>query len=721
MTRVSRLALAAGLLLQVSRIAAGSSSADCVICHAEPSLAKERDGRQVSLHVELKALGGSVHAGLECTDCHAGLDPSSIPHGARIVPVDCTLCHGDTGEKHAFHASPAVPSCTECHGTHEVKPPKGAGGRFSRPNLSRACGACHGDVALEFAGSAHGKALAADARGAPDCLLCHEDPVTSARESGAAQRKLAQEKLCLSCHLDNEDVRAGMGPSVRFIAAYEKSVHGSAVLSGKGAAANCVSCHGAHAMRAGMDPDSRTNKAHIPETCAQCHGTIAWGYFQSVHGVAFARGVTEAPVCTDCHGEHNIYPHDDPRSPVAAANVSARVCAPCHSSLTLSEKYEIAADRSKSYADSYHGLAVRGGSVEAANCASCHGSHDIRPSSDPASTIHKANLAATCGKCHPGANERFAVGAVHVVIAKGKEPILYWVATLYIGMIVFTVGGMFFHNLLDFLRKLRRKLDTHRNGFLEEHVPHNLYVRMTLSERLQHGALVVSFTVLVVTGFMLRYPEAWWVVSLRHLSDRLFEWRSLLHRIAAVVMVAASVVHIMYVSFTARGRRLILDLVPGRQDLYDVGRVLRHNLGLTKDKPRFGRFSYVEKSEYWALVWGTIVMALTGGILWFDNTFMRILTKLGSDIARTVHFYEAVLATLAIIVWHFYYVIFNPDTYPMNFSWLTGKITEREMAEEHPLELAAIQRAAMEEARKAQAAVGVADAAEEAARGGTRS
>jgi cytochrome b subunit of formate dehydrogenase len=230
---------------------------------------------------------------------------------------------------------------------------------------------------------------------------------------------------------------------------------------------------------------------------------------------------------------------------------------------------------------------------------------------------------------------------------------------------------------------------------------------MTLAERLQHGALVVSFTVLAVTGFMLRYPEAWWVVSLRRLSGSIFEWRSGLHRTAAVVMVLASFVHIVYVSFTERGRRLIRDLVPGRQDLYDVGRVLRYNLALTQEKPQFARFGYVEKSEYWALIWGTIVMAVTGAILWFDNTFMGLLTKLGSDIARTVHFYEAVLATLAIIVWHFYYVIFNPDVYPMSFVWLTGKITEKEMAEEHAAELAALRRARMEEELAAAAAEAV--------------
>lgn len=104
-------------------------------------------------------------------------------------------------------------------------------------------------------------------------------------------------------------------------------------------------------------------------------------------------------------------------------------------------------------------------------------------------------------------------------------------------------------------------------------------------------------------------------------------------------------------------------------------------------KPLFERFGYIEKAEYWALVWGVIVMAVTGFIMWFDNYFMGQLTKLGWDISRTIHFYEACLATLAILAWHFYFVLFNPDIYPMSTAWLTGKISEEEMADEHPLEL----------------------------------
>jgi cytochrome b subunit of formate dehydrogenase len=116
--------------------------------------------------------------------------------------------------------------------------------------------------------------------------------------------------------------------------------------------------------------------------------------------------------------------------------------------------------------------------------------------------------------------------------------------------------------------------------------------------------------------------------------------------------------------------------------------MLKYNLGLAPTKPAFPRFSYIEKAEYWAMMWGTILMGITGAVLWFDNTSMGLFSKLGFDISRTIHFYEAVLATLAILVWHFYFVIFNPDVYPMNLAWLTGHMSEQELLEEHPLQLA---------------------------------
>ncbi len=358
---------------------------------------------------------------------------------------------------------------------------------------------------------------------------------------------------------------------------------------------------------------------------------------------------------------------------------------------------------------------MREGVVGVANCASCHGAHSILPSSDPASTIHRGHLAETCGRCHPGAGERFASGTVHVALADPGEPVLYWIATGYLALIALVVGGMLAHNGLDFLRKGRRRLAVRRAGGPAHINGNGLYLRMTLSERLQHGTLLVSFTVLVVTGFMLHFPDAWWVQGLRQVSQRLFDQRAVVHRAAGVVMVLASLYHIVHLVFTARDRTLARDLFPRRQDLFDVLAMLRYNLGLSSEGPRFGRFGYIEKSEYWALVWGTILMALTGVVLWFEDPFIALLTKLGWDVARTVHFYEAWLATLAIVVWHIYFVIFNPDVYPMNLAWWRGTISEEEMEDEHPLELEAIRRERFEAAER-EAAVREVEAQEAAAR-----
>jgi formate dehydrogenase gamma subunit len=270
---------------------------------------------------------------------------------------------------------------------------------------------------------------------------------------------------------------------------------------------------------------------------------------------------------------------------------------------------------------------------------------------------------------------------------KADDPILYWIATAYILMIIVVIGGMLLHNFLDFIKKAKIKKMKQRGLISEEKHGHALYLRMTINERIQHLALTISFITLVITGFMLKFPDAWWVSHIRDLSNDAFEYRSILHRIAAVVMVTSSLYHLYYILLTKRGRQLVKDLLPRYQDLRDAIGIAKYNLGISKEKPLLDRFSYVEKAEYWALVWGTIIMSATGFIMWFDNTFIGLLTKLGWDIARTIHYYEAWLAFLAIVVWHFYFTIFNPDIYPMNLSWIRGTITEEEMIEEHPKEL----------------------------------
>jgi len=672
------------------------SNDDCLVCHEDQSLSMEKEGREISLFVDAGKLKSSTHNNLSCVSCHVGFNPDEFPHKENIQPIDCKLCHKDAPTKHQFHpqilktksSNGSIDvSCKNCHGTHDVKSRKTTQSKWNSTRLTESCGDCHKEVINVYKNSQHYLAFKEGLKGTPNCITCHSSQIVKTSEGrNPVELKLAQEKLCLSCHLDNPEIKARTIPSAGFIASYESSVHRIALSNGNSNAAGCVDCHSSHNVKNGRDPSSSVFRMTIPATCGKCHAEITKEYNESVHGISVMKGNKDVPVCTDCHGEHDILKHTDPRSPVAFKNVSEQVCSPCHSSLKLSEKYGISTDRFKTFSDSYHGLALKGGSIAVANCASCHGIHNIKSSSDPTSMVNKANLVKTCGSCHPGANKNFAQGKIHLTYEKKDDPLLYWISTTYIILIFTVVGGMFIHNLLDFIRKSKIKKLKQMGLIRTEFHGHSLYLRMNLNERIQHGLMALSFIILVITGFILRFPDAWWARHIRDISTDAFEYRSLLHRIAAVVMIGISLYHIVYISVTTKGRQLIKDLLPRYEDLKDAIGIAKFNLGLSKEKPKLDRFSYIEKAEYWALIWGTIIMSLTGIIMWFDNTFIGLLTKLGWDVAHTIHYYEAWLAMLAIVVWHFYFVIFNPDVYPMNTAWLTGKIPEEEMKEEHPKE-----------------------------------
>ncbi len=677
------------------------ANTECLDCHEAELKAPKPGEPKVWIGVKSEAYAHSAHARLNCVDCHTAI--TETPHESKLPPVQCVACHEKSLAAHAFHPrltlSPMPAgrdtACSECHTAHDTVAKKSPDFAFAGPAQVDACGRCHQPAALAYRGSAHALRPGEASRATPDCLDCHATRLASpAPGQSQVELKLAQAKLCESCHVGNPEVAGQSNLGAKFVASFDHSVHGAALAAGNDQAAGCVDCHGAHAMNKTSAASSRVNRLRVAETCAKCHPAQATDFATSVHAIALKKGNLDSPGCTSCHGEHDIKLHADPASPVNKANLAQQVCAECHASLRLERRYGLAADKFKTYSDSYHGLAGRGGAAVVVNCASCHGAHAIKSQEDPTSSINPARLVQTCGQCHQGANAKFAVGAVHASEhQRTTSPWLYWIANFYVALIVVVVGGMVIHNLLDFLRKARHKLAVQKGEAAELHVAHRLYLRMTLNERLQHAVLVLSFTGLVITGFMLRYPEAWWVVGIRHFSSSAFELRGLAHRIASVVMLASGAWHLGYLAFTASGRKLFRDILPTWRDVTDPWAVLKYNLGLAPTKPQFGRFCYIEKAEYWAMAWGTALMTITGAILWFDNTSMGYITKLGFDIARLIHFYEAVLATLAIIVWHFYWVIFNPDVYPMSLAWLTGKVSEAEMLDEHPLQLEEMKQA----------------------------
>jgi cytochrome b subunit of formate dehydrogenase len=568
------------------------------------------------------SLVGSVHEGFGCIDCHQGI--TSVPHAEELAAPDCSGCHGDMTAAYQQHgraligAGAAVPTCQDCHGSHQI--------------------------------------------------FGHLDPRSSVYRT-------KQPATCGACH-ENQEFIAGL--DIRFkhpVEVYQGGVHGRPLAGGDDVAASCTDCHtGAGSTHAILPPghvDSPINFFNIARTCGRCHNTIQQEFETGIHGQLVALGDVKAPTCTHCHGEHGILMVDDPRSPVSTGRVATATCAPCHDSATLNDRYDVPSGQRQTRVDSYHGLKSRGGDTSVANCASCHGAHLILPESDPRSSVAPANLIKTCGHCHDGMSPEKAIALrIHQRGPEVTSGWAHWVKVAYQALIFMVIGGMTLYCLLDYLRQVRRVLAKKQVR------------RMEMDEVLQHALLAISFTVLVVTGFSLRFYDAWWAKLVFGHEGGAAE-RGLIHRIGAIVMIIGSLWHIGYL-LTAKGRVFLRDIAPTLNDAKQAWGMAMYNLGRSPEHPQMRRFSFYEKAEYWALIWGTVVMVLTGLAMWFEKFLGAHLGKETLEVFQVIHYYEAWLAFLAILVWHMYGVIFNPHVYPMNPSWMTGKMPKEMFETEHP-------------------------------------
>lgn len=552
-----------------------------------------------------------------------------------------------------------VMQCDSCHGVGKTLPFL-AGEKF------------HKDSHKEYDAGFHAKA-ANNGKKAASCLDCHAvngdtSTIFSAANPKSTVNRANISQTCGRCHNDPAIVANGSGLSTRPMLAYNESVHGKALSRGNLKAAVCIDCHNSHDIRPGNDSVSPISKFNVASTCGKCHSGIFTDFNESVHGVSLSRGNYQSPNCTDCHGIHSIKSH----TTESRQALGLTGCSQCHDGVRLTQDYGIAPGRVASFKDSYHGRAGKHGSDVVADCASCHGVHNILPSTNPKSLIHADNLVTTCGQCHIGAGTNFAIGKVHLDTPASQDigsRGIFWVRTVYLVLIFGIVGGMLLHNGIIWYRKVVEK----RNQTVRS-IP-----RMSINQRVQHWMLLTSFIVLVITGFALEYPDGWLGV----LAGGSETVRRIIHRIAAVVMMVVGVYHLIYVVAYKEGRQWLWDMLPAWKDFTDLWQNFLYFVFKKGEKPKFARFRYADKAEYWAVVWGTILMGLTGLMIWFKVGIFSFLPRWAVDIAIAVHFYEAVLATLAIIVWHFYHVIFDPDVYPLNWAFYDGKMSEEMFKEEH--------------------------------------
>lgn len=597
-------------------------AADCLLCHSDTSLTESGpQGQTSSLYVDSTIFQNSVHGPLGCEACHTGI--TDIPHAEHLPKVDCGNCHADVAQAYQWHGS-------------------------------------HKEV---------------DRQLMPDCYNSHGNhDILAASDRNSTVNPVNLPNTCGQCHENQAIVGEYHIPMIKPVKAFEISVHSRLQANGTRLAATCIDCHSiegtAHMILAPINPKSSIYHFNIPKTCGRCHAEIMEKYNSGIHGQAAAKGEIDSPVCTGCHSDHEILPVNDPRSPVSPINVSMTICAPCHESRSLNIKYGFPVNILQSWLHSYHGLKSTDGDPTVANCSSCHRAHMILPAADSLSSISPMNKRATCSKCHPNISAQLASIPIHGTPGVYLNPTGRAFRNIYIVAVVIIIGAMFIHWVIDLLKQIRL---LNRGKQM---------VRMRRDELWQHTLLVVTFTVLAITGFAFHYSGSWW-------AKILFGWdggflvRRIIHRVAAGLFVLTAIWHMIYL-LRGRGRQFFKDIFPRPKNFRQFVQTMAYDLGFRKEPPRFARFSYIEKAEYWALVWGTAVMTFTGFLLWFGGFTERIFHVGALGVMLIVHFYEAVLATLAVLIWHFYSTIFNPPVYPNNPSWYTGKMPREMYRHEHP-------------------------------------
>jgi len=600
------------------------SGADCERCHGSREfLLSAASDRNVGagLVVTRATLSGGPHARVACSECHTGV--TFFPHEPEAARrVVCGHCHA--AQDSAWRRG--------VHGPH---------GASGEPRAG--CVACHGGHEVARAGFL---------------------PTAAGRSE--------MRKACAQCHAAQ-------------VVSSERDVHADTIA--------CTRCHGSHAMRPVPDEATHRIDVGLARACGQCHAAEAASYWSDVHGRTAARqaaspaalGPDTAATCISCHGEHGIRRASDATWRFAVAGA----CTRCHAAY------------GRTYRDSYHGQASGVGSTRAAKCADCHTPHDVRPASDPASSVAPANELRTCRQCHSAARGKFAGYQPHANPRdRHKNPVLF---AVWLFMNVVLTGTMLVwgaHTLLWYRRTLldRRAAGAARSAAAAGPTPMDSALRgggpfvwrFNLLFRVVHALIVATFFVLVVTGLPLRFSCAAWAPGLMRLLGGATR-AGVAHRTAGLFVFGYFALYAGYLSVRAWRRPgrvrewLGLDSIVFRpQDLRDAVAMVRWFFG-RGPQPRFGRYSYMEKFDYFAELWGVGAIGFTGLMLWQPEFFGRFFPGILFNVAIIVHSYEAMIATAFIFTIHFFNVHLRPDKWPVDAVMFTGRATLHYMEEEHPL------------------------------------
>ncbi len=525
------------------------------------------------------------------------------------------------------------------------------------------------------------------------CRVCHSDP----RYGAERQRHSAHARQsCRDCHADYQfnphaAVQAPDGPLV--------DVHARAGFAQPVALASCVSCH----------DDSTPTPALVP------HAKPKPGKPALDAKTAHSNGM---PYCLDCHGEpHGMagFKDADARQLRLLTN---QLCARCHKDADKMRPWRRDPAAVAEYDHSMHARKLQLGSSQAPGCIDCHPVHN--------KAIAKAEKAgSTCAQCHKGADKAFAVLGDHKPITRDGRPVAWWTAQFFAWLTFVTCMALALHVALDLCGVIARSWRK-RKGEPDASPSVSLPALAAASggavdldgqvrrfdgwQRAAHGLMALGFTTLVLTGWPLSTAG---LGASRKLVALLGGLQAVgwLHRAAAVVLILACAVHLLHLAILWRRGELRASMAPRWRDVGDLVANLGWFVGLRKARPRFDRYSYFEKFDYWAVFWGCAIMIGSGAVRWFPDVVMRHAPPWLYEVAFLAHTDEALLAALAIFVWHFYNVHLRPAVFPMSPVFLTGKLSLREHREDHADEHDRWVRAALAAERaEAEAAVAAQEA-----------
>ncbi|MBN1614024.1 MAG: cytochrome C [Deltaproteobacteria bacterium] len=508
---------------------------------------------------------------------------------------------------------------------------------------------------------------------------------------------------CGSCHREIGDLRLHMEGREKPITISCGSCHGEIEEDYRKSVhyvKQNITCQDCHRDIHVIEKSKGDFKRLVQDRCTTCHP--ARDYSMSGHGKAVADGNPDAATCSDCHGLHDT-PVNDTESEQDMARVKeyyTQTCQRCHADPAMMKRNGLSVKAALLYSETYHGK-VRdiGYPSRVAGCSDCHNGHNTLPPSDPRSTLNPSDLVRDCGKCHGRFHPRFVAFHPHPDYGDRKRyPVLFW-TNVFMDALLLSVFLFFWGHAFLWWRKAywSRALKAKAGDRIgqSECVETGQIERFSLAERIMHVLLIFSFFTLVMTGFPLKYHDRAWarvMIDLWGGADS----AGLFHRMATLLL-STLFLYTIWLSLKFLfprgqgtkgwvGRLLGPDsLCPNLKDWEDIKGMFRwfFNRG---DMPRFDRWTYWEKFDFFAVFWGMFAIGLSGLMLWFPELFSYVFPGWVINMATVVHSEEAFLAAIFIFTVHFFNNHFVPNKFPLEPNIFTGRYPLSVLREERPLE-----------------------------------